>query len=61
MKNQIKLFCIALAGAFMLAACGGPKLIILLNNTIGERVERLSQLTWDMAIMITEGFLLVQP
>ena len=27
MKNQIKLFCIALAGAFMLAACGGPKLI----------------------------------
>ena len=27
MKNQIKLFCIALAGAFMLTACGGPKLI----------------------------------
>ena len=34
---------------------------ILLNNTIGERVEAIIQLTWDMAIMITEGFLLVQP
>lgn len=27
MKNRIKLFCIALASAFLLTACGGPKLI----------------------------------
>ena len=26
MKNQNKMFCIALSGAFMLTACGGPKL-----------------------------------
>ena len=27
MKNRLKLFCTVLAAAFMLTACGGPKLI----------------------------------
>lgn len=27
MKNCLRLFCITLVGAFMLTACGGPKLI----------------------------------
>lgn len=53
MKNQIKLFCIALAGAFMLAACGGPKLIgVTLPETplvlaTGETATAETSYTYD--------------
>lgn len=53
MKNQIKLFCIALAGAFMLAACGGPKLIgVALPETplvlaTGETATAETSYTYD--------------
>ena len=53
MKNQIKLFCIALAGAFMLAACGGPKLIgVTLPETplvlaTGETAAAETSYTYD--------------
>lgn len=53
MKNQIKLFCIALAGAFMLAACGGPKLIGVtlpetpLVLTTGETATAETSYTYD--------------
>lgn len=53
MKNQIKLFCIALAGAFMLTACGGPKLIgVTLPETplvlaTGETATAETSYTYD--------------
>lgn len=53
MKNRIKLFCIALAGAFMLAACGGPKLIgVTLPETplvlaTGETATAETSYTYD--------------
>lgn len=53
MKNQIKLFCIALAGAFMLTACGGPKLIgVALPETplvlaTGETATAETSYTYD--------------
>lgn len=53
MKNQIKLFCIALAGAFMLTACGGPKLIgVTLPETplvlaTGETTTAETSYTYD--------------
>lgn len=53
MKNQIKLFCIALAGAFMLTACGRPKLIgVALPETplvlaTGETAAAETSYTYD--------------
>lgn len=53
MKNQIKLFCIALAGAFTLTACGGPKLIgVTLPETplvlaTGETATAETSYTYD--------------
>lgn len=53
MKNQIKLFCIALAGAFLLTACGGPKLIgVALPETplvlaTGETATAETSYTYD--------------
>lgn len=53
MKNQIKLFCIALAGAFMLTACGAPKLIgVALPETplvlaTGETATAETSYTYD--------------
>lgn len=53
MKKRIKLFCIALAGAFMLAACGGPKLIgVTLPETplvlaTGETATAETSYTYD--------------
>lgn len=53
MKNKIKLFCIALAGAFMLTACGGPKLIgVTLPETplvlaTGETATAETSYTYD--------------
>ena len=53
MKNQIKLFCIALAGAFMLTACGWPKLIgVTLPETplvlaTGETATAETSYTYD--------------
>ena len=53
MKNQIQLFCIALAGAFMLTACGGPKLIgVTLPETplvlaTGETATAETSYTYD--------------
>ena len=53
MKNHIKLFCIALAGAFMLTACGGPKLIgVTLPETplvlaTGETATAETSYTYD--------------
>lgn len=53
MKNQIKLFCIVLAGAFMLTACGGPKLIgVTLPETplvlaTGETATAETSYTYD--------------
>lgn len=53
MKNRIKLFCIALAGAFMLTACGGPKLIgVTLPETplvlaTGETATAETSYTYD--------------
>lgn len=53
MKNRIKLFCIALAGAFLLTACGGPKLIgVTLPETplvlaTGETATAETSYTYD--------------
>lgn len=53
MKNRIKLFCIALAGAFLLTACGGPKLIgVALPETplvlaTGETATAETSYTYD--------------
>lgn len=53
MKNQIKLFCIALAGAFMLTACVEPKLIgVTLPETplvlaTGETATAETSYTYD--------------
>ena len=53
MKNRIKLFCIALAGVFMLTACGGPKLIgVALPDTplvlaTGETATAETSYTYD--------------
>lgn len=53
MKNRLKLFCIALAGAFMLTACGGPKLIgVALPETplvlaTGETATAETSYTYD--------------
>lgn len=53
MKNRIKLFCIALASAFLLTACGGPKLIgVALPETplvlaTGETATAETSYTYD--------------
>lgn len=53
MKNRLKLFCIALAGAFMLTACDGPKLIgVALPETplvlaTGETATAETSYTYD--------------
>lgn len=53
MKNRLKLFCIALAGSFMLTACGGPKLIgVALPETTlvlatGETATAETSYTYD--------------
>lgn len=53
MKNRIKLFCIALAGAFLLTACGEPKLIgVTLPETplvlaTGETATAETSYTYD--------------
>lgn len=53
MKNRIKLFCIVLAGAFLLTACGGPKLIgVTLPETplvlaTGETATAETSYTYD--------------
>ena len=57
MKNRLKLFCTVLAAAFMLTACGGPKLIgVELPETplVGAYgLMLLSTVTW-LAPMLRE-------
>ena len=53
MRNRLKLFCTALAAAFMLTACGGPKLTAVnlpqtpLEIATGETATAETSYTYD--------------